>query len=111
MKSSSGQFFESDYQTKTVRFFQFFHIDMVLLTALLLLMLAGLGILYSASDGSMELVQRQLIRLAIAFAVMFFVAQIPQHQLYVWAPWFFALGIILLVLVLILDMLLILALI
>ena len=101
MKSSSGQFFESDYQTKTVRFFQFFHIDMVLLTALLLLMLAGLGILYSASDGSMELVQRQLIRLAIAFAVMFFVAQIPQHQLYVWAPWFFALGIILLVLVLI----------
>ena len=47
---------------------------------------AGLGILYSASDGSVDLVQRQVVRLAIAFAVMFIVAQIPQHQLYVWAP-------------------------
>ena len=42
-----------------------------------------------------------MIRLALAFAVMFFVAQIPQHQLYHWAPWFFALGIILLILVLV----------
>ncbi len=77
------------------------HIDPVLLAGLLLLMAAGLGVLYSASDGSMEVVQRQVVRLAISFAVMFFVAQIPQHQLYLWAPWFFALGIILLVLVLV----------
>jgi len=32
--------------------------------------------------------------------MMIVVAQIPQHQLYLWTPWFFALGIVLLVLVL-----------
>ncbi len=101
MLSTSTEFFESDYQSRTSRFLQFLHIDPVLLVGLLLLMAAGLGVLYSASDGSMELVQRQVIRLSIAFAVMFFVAQIPQHTLYHWAPWFFALGIILLILVLV----------
>jgi len=77
------------------------HIDPVLLMALLVLMACGLGILYSASDGSVELVQRQIVRLSIAFIVMFLVAQIPQQTLYHWAPWFFALGIILLILVLV----------
>ena len=101
MLSTSTQFFESDYQSKTTRFLQYLHIDPVLLAGLLLLMAAGLGVLYSASDGSIELVQRQVIRLSIAFAVMFIVAQIPQQTLYHWAPWFFALGIILLVLVLV----------
>ncbi|MBE9567564.1 MAG: rod shape-determining protein RodA [Proteobacteria bacterium] len=101
MRTSSAQFFDSAYQSRTSRFLQMLHIDPVLLASLLLLMVAGLGILYSASDGSMDIVQRQLVRLAIAFAVMFFVAQIPQHTLYVWAPWFFILGIILLVLVLV----------
>ncbi len=98
--SSSTQFFDSDYHSRGSRFLQALHIDPVLLAGLLMLMAAGLGILYSASDGSMEIVQRQGVRLAIALAVMFIVAQIPQHQLYLWAPWFFALGIILLVLVL-----------
>ena len=101
MYSNSAQFFESDYQSRTSRFLQMLHIDPILLLGLLLLMTAGLGILYSASDGSIEMVQRQLVRLAISFAVMFVVAQIPQHQLYIWAPWFFALGIILLILVLV----------
>ena len=100
MLSTSTEFFESDYQGRTSRFLTFLHIDPVLLAGLLLLMAAGLGILYSASDGSIELVQRQIIRLSLAFLVMFFVAQIPQQTLYLWAPWFFALGIILLVLVL-----------
>jgi len=101
MYSNSAQFFDSDYQSKTSRFLQMLHIDPILLVGLLMLMAAGLGILYSASDGSIEVVQRQLVRLAISFAVMFIVAQIPQHQLYIWAPWFFILGIILLVLVLV----------
>jgi len=101
MHNNGVQFFDSDYQSKTSRFLQYLHIDPVLLVGLLLLMAAGLGILYSASDGSVEIVQRQVVRLALAFAVMFVVAQIPQQQLYVWAPWFFALGVILLVLVLV----------
>jgi len=101
MRSSSAQFFDSDYQSKTSKFLQVLHIDPVLLAGLLILMACGLGILYSASDGSIDIVYRQLVRLAIAFVVMFFVAQIPQHQFYIWAPWFFALGIILLILVLV----------
>ena len=101
MYNSSTQFFDSDYESKTARFLRLLHIDTVLLAGLLLLMVAGLGILYSASDGSIEVVQGQVLRLAISFAVMFVVAQIPQHTLYIWAPWFFALGIILLVLVLV----------
>ena len=101
MYSNSDQFFESDYQSKSSRFLQMLHIDTVLLAGLLMLMAAGLGILYSASDGSIEVMQRQLVRLAISFAVMFIVAQIPQHQLYIWAPWFFVIGIILLILVLV----------
>jgi rod shape determining protein RodA len=101
MQSSSTQFFESDYQSKTSKVLQMLHIDPILLTGLLLLMAAGLGILYSASDGSMEVIHRQIVRLAISLAVMFIVAQIPQHQLYIWAPWFFVIGIILLILVLI----------
>jgi rod shape determining protein RodA len=100
MHRSSAQFFDSDYQSKTSRFLQSMHIDPVLLAGLLLLMAAGLAILYSASDGSLDVVERQVIRLALALAVMFLVAQIPQHQLYIWAPWFFALGIVLLVMVL-----------
>ncbi len=99
--SSSAQFFDSDYQSKGSRFLQMLHIDTALLTGLLLLMAAGLGILYSASDGSVELVQRQVIRLSIALVVMFVVAQISPHQLYHWAPWFFVLGIILLILVMV----------
>jgi len=101
MQSSSEQFFDSDYQSRTSRFLRALHIDPILLAGLLVLMACGLAVLYSASDGSLEVVQRQIVRLTIAFAVMFFVAQIPQHQLYLWAPWFFALGIILLILVLV----------
>lgn len=98
--ASSAEFFDSDYQNRTSRLLRFFHIDPVLLFGLFVLMAAGLAILYSASDGSTLIVQRQLVRLALALVVMFFVAQIPQQQLYLWTPWLFALGVILLVLVL-----------
>lgn len=97
----SSQFFESEYQSRSARFLRFLHIDTALLVGLLILMAAGLGILYSASDGSIELINRQIVRLAISFVAMFLVAQIPQQQLYLWAPWLFATGIILLILVLV----------
>ncbi len=101
MQNNSTQFFHSEYQSRTARILYFLHIDPVLLFGLLLLMVAGLAILYSAGNGSAELVQRQLIRLALALVVMFVVAQIPQQQLYLWAPWFFTIGVILLIMVLV----------
>ncbi|MDH3343446.1 MAG: FtsW/RodA/SpoVE family cell cycle protein, partial [Gammaproteobacteria bacterium] len=94
------QVFEVSYNSRLARALRFINIDPILFLGILLLSAAGLGILYSAGDGSIELVQKQVVRLSLAFLVMFVVAQIPQRQLYLWSPWFFALGIILLVLVL-----------
>ena len=92
--------YDAHYQSPFVRILRAVNIDPVMFAALLLLTAAGLGILYSAGDQSMVLVQKQLVRLALAFLVMVVVAQIPQYQLYLWTPWVFALGLLLLVLVL-----------
>ena len=91
--------FDTAYQSRFVRVLQFVRIDPVLLFGLLMLTLAGLGILYSAGDQSAELMQKQAVRLSIAFLVMLVVAQIPPQQLYLWTPWVFAVGVILLLMV------------
>ncbi|MDH5711976.1 MAG: rod shape-determining protein RodA [Gammaproteobacteria bacterium] len=91
---------EASYNSRIARILRAINLDPVLFLGLLLLTAAGLGILYSASDGSADMVQKQLIRASLAFMVMVVVAQIPQRQLYLWSPWFFALSVVLLVLVL-----------
>jgi rod shape determining protein RodA len=77
------------------------HIDLTLLTALLILAAGGLTVLFSAFDRELAEVQKQVIRLAISFGAMFFVAQIPPSTLRRWAPWLFlvALGMLFAVLV------------
>ncbi len=77
------------------------HLDLPLLSGLILLCSFGLIVLYSASDQSMVQVERQLIRLGLAFAVMVIVAQIPPQQLRYWSPWLFAIGILMLIAVLV----------
>ncbi len=72
------------------------HLDIPLVVSLLILSLVGLAILYSASGQDMDMVQRQIIRLGVAFTVMFVVAQIPAHHIEKWAPWVFAAGMALL---------------
>ena len=96
-----SEVFDVDYQSRFTRLLYTMHIDPVLFVGLLLLTMAGLGVLYSAGDESLSLVNKQGLRLAIAFLIMLVVAQIPQHQLYLWTPWIFALGLLLLVLVLV----------
>ena len=91
--------FDTAYQGRFTRMLQFIRIDPVLLFGLLVLTLAGLGILYSAGDQSPELMQKQIVRLSIAFLVMLVVAQISPHQLYLWTPWVFLVGVILLLMV------------
>ncbi len=76
------------------------HLDGTLLVALLLLSGVGLITLYSATNQSIGDIQRQLIRLGLAFAVMVVVAQIPPRTLRGWAPWVFLAGLGMLVLVL-----------
>ncbi len=76
------------------------HLDGTLLVALLLLSGVGLITLYSATNQSLGDIQRQLIRLSLAFLVMVVVAQVPPRTLRRWAPWVFLAGVGMLVLVL-----------
>jgi len=80
-----------------------FHIDLPLLLGLLVLVGVGLMVLYSASEQDTELVNKQLIRLGIAFTVMFAIAQISPDTLRYWSPWLFGIGLIMLIAVLFLG--------
>ncbi len=77
------------------------HLDLPLLTALILLCGVGLLVLYSAGGQDVALIKRQLIRLGIAFSVMLVVAQIPPIHLRRWSPWLFGIGLLMLAAVLI----------
>ena len=77
------------------------HIDVPLLIALLAVSAIGLLVLYSAGGKDMDLIERQVLRLGIAFAAMFAVAQITPRWLQRMTPWIFAAGILLLLAVLI----------
>lgn len=84
-------------RTARVGLFARFHIDLPLLVGLLVLCGFGLIILYSASDRSLEQVDRQVLRLSLAFGVMFLVAQVPPAALKSWALPLFSAGVLLLV--------------
>jgi len=77
-----------------------FHLDLLLLLLLLTLALLGLVILWSASGEDLQMLQRQLIRLGLAFGAMLLVAQISPDTLQRWAPWLFGFGLLLLLAVL-----------
>ncbi len=76
------------------------HLDWPLTLGLALLSVVGLFILYSASGQDLASIERQAIRLGLAFAVMIVVAQINPYHFQRWAPLLFSLGIILLLAVL-----------
>jgi len=80
-----------------------FHVDLPLLLGLIVLVAVGLMVLYSASEQDAGLVSKQLIRLGIAFTVMFAVAQISPDTLRYWSPWLFGIGLIMLIAVLLLG--------
>jgi rod shape determining protein RodA len=79
---------------------QVLHLDGALLLGLIALSALGLVVLYSAGGQDMGLLLRQVIRLGLAFATLFVVAQIPPAWLYRWAPWLFGAGALLLIAVL-----------
>lgn len=72
------------------------HIDPWLTGLLLLLASLGLVVLYSASAQDTALVIRQLVSFSIGFAVMFILAQIPPKLYQAFSPWFYGLGLVLL---------------
>ncbi|ATG74768.1 rod shape-determining protein RodA [Zobellella denitrificans] len=76
------------------------HLDWPLLLALLLLLGASMAILYSATGEDLDAVTRQGMRIGLSLVVMLVLAQLPPGFYARWAPPVFALGVLLLVLVL-----------
>ncbi len=79
------------------------HLDMPLLTGLVLLIGFGLVVLYSAGDQDFGVIERQALRLALALGVMVGLAHLPPAQLKRWSPWIFGVGVALLFAVLIIG--------
>jgi rod shape determining protein RodA len=72
-------------------------VDNFLLVGLLLLMLVGLLVLYSATDGNLSRVSNQLINMLVALAIMWLVANIPlQHIMRLAVP-LYMIGLMLLI--------------
>jgi rod shape determining protein RodA len=71
-------------------------LDWVLLILIMLVILAGLAVLYSATGQDAAFVERQAIRLGIGLVAMMVISQVPPHLLRIWAPWLYGLGLILL---------------
>ncbi len=78
-------------------------LDLPLLGLLLLLILFGLVILYSASNENLSMVFRQALRLGMALVAMTAFAFIPPHKYKVWAPWLYGIGLSLLLAVMIMG--------
>ena len=79
------------------------HIDLLLLLLLLLICGLGLVVLYSASGQSMVQVERQALRLGLAFVLMIAIAQVPMGLMRRWAAPLYLLGLLLLLLVLLIG--------
>ena len=77
------------------------HIDASLLISLIFVSALGLIVLYSASGGDMELIKKHLIRLGLAYAAMFLVAQFHPRLLRRLTPWIFVTGVLFLLAVLV----------
>ncbi len=76
-------------------------VDLPLLFGLLILCAASLLILWSAGGESYRLIVNQGIRMGIAFVGMMIIAQIRIDTLFRWSPYFYAAGLLMLVLVLV----------
>lgn len=79
------------------------HLDVPLLSGLMLLAGVGLLVLYSSGGQDWNLLLRQGIRLLLAFIVMGLLAQVPPQQYFRWAPWLYVASFGLLVLVLLIG--------
>ncbi len=79
------------------------HIDGPLLGGLLVTAGFGLVVLYSAVGANMDLWISQCVRVGVALAAMFVMAQMPPDLLRRWSPWGYLLGLALLSLVLLLG--------
>ena len=75
------------------------HLDLVLLTPMLAIMTTGLFVLFSASDGDWDTVNRQIRNFVVGFVVLLVVAQVRIDTLQRWAPTLYLGALLLLLLV------------
>ena len=75
------------------------HLDGPLLVGLGLVAIFGLIVLYSASGQNSDMILRTLLRMALGGAAMVALAQLRPNTLRTAAPWLYALGIVLLLVV------------
>jgi rod shape determining protein RodA len=83
-------------QDSNFSLFQAIHIDGPLFFAILFLIFYGLLILYSATSEDMGAVEQKVMHTGLALSVMFVFAQIPPTTYQRWAPWIYAVGVIML---------------
>lgn len=76
------------------------HLDLPLLLGIIILIVTGLFILYSASNQDLQAISHQIASMGFAFIILFIFAQIPSHKYCTIAPWFFFFTLFLLFLVL-----------
>lgn len=100
---TSSEFSDTTRLSSGRRIFQNLHIDIPLLLSLLLLVGIGLVVLYSAAEQNDDIVIKQVIRLLIAFGIMFAVAQLSPDTIEHWSPWLFGVGLVMLIAVLLLG--------
>jgi len=80
-----------------IAFLRLLHIDLWLFIPLVLLSMAGLVVLYSASGQSEPMMTAQIRNLFIAFAVLLITAQLRLETVKIVSPYVFAVGLVLLV--------------
>lgn len=85
--------------SKSIKLWRRMHIDPALLALLFILTVCGLAVLYSGSGQDMSTMKRQIAFYVVAYFSMFFIAQIDTKFLKRWSPWFFCIGVGLLILV------------
>ncbi len=85
--------------TASARLLGTLHLDGQLLLALSAIAVMGLAILYSASGQNEALLWRQTMRCGLAMVAMIALAQVNPKYLRRWAPWVYALGVLLLIVV------------
>jgi len=77
------------------------HIDPLLLTLVLVALLLGAVVLYSATGTDSGFMYRQSVKIAVALGIMFVVAQVDPAWMRRISPWVYGAGIILLLLVMV----------
>jgi rod shape determining protein RodA len=100
MISNSKNMFEFRSKGSVVFLMQLLKLDGLLLFLISLISLIGVFVLYSASNESLEVLSRQLLRILIAFTALIITSQLSIDFIRRISPWGFFSGLLLLLLVL-----------